>query len=99
MTWRQGSARYVYVMEPTSSPPGVPPNLDMPAGVLWRFDVPWTGEAVASGTITYGVAPEGTLQRAPVTGPAPALVSGTRYYLYVLADIAQPNTRCLFTAP
>jgi hypothetical protein len=99
VTWRQGSARYVYVMEATSSPPGVPPNLDLPAGVLWRVDVPWTGAAIASGKLTYGVAPEGTLQRAPMMGPPPALTSGAKYYLYVLADIAQPNTRCLFTMP
>ncbi|MBL8915776.1 MAG: hypothetical protein JNM17_34075 [Archangium sp.] len=99
LTWRLGAARYVYVMEATSAPPGVPPNLDLPPGVLWRFDVPWTGTAVASGTVKYGVAPEGTLQRAPLMGPAPALESGKQYYLYVMADIAQPNTRCLFTAP
>lgn len=99
LTWRQGAARYLYVMEATSSPPGVPPNLDMPNGVLWRFDVPWTGEPVESGKVSYGAAPEGTLQRAPLMGPAPALVSGRQYYLYVLADIALPNTRCFFTAP
>ncbi|MFO0600627.1 MAG: hypothetical protein U0228_35290 [Myxococcaceae bacterium] len=99
MTWRLGAARYVYVMEATSSPPGVPPNLDMPAGVLWRFDVPWTGTAVASGSVKYGVVPEGATLRAPLMGPAPALESGKQYYLYVMADIAQPNTRCLFTAP
>ena len=100
MTWRQGSARYVYVMEATSSPPGVPPNLDMPAGVLWRFDVPWTGAAVASGA---GDATASRLRARcsglRLMGPAPALVSGQKYYLYVLADIAQPNTRCLFTMP
>lgn len=99
VTWRQGPARYVYVMEATSTPPGVPPNLDLPPGVLWRFDVPWTGSPIASGSVTYGQAPAGTTQRAPLMGPAPALESGKQYYLYVLADIAQPNTRCLFTAP
>ncbi len=99
LTWRQGAARYVYVMEATASPPGVPPNLDLPAGVLWRFDVPWTGSPVPSGTVRYGAAPEGTVQRAPLMGPAPTLVSGKQYYLYVLADIALPNTRCFFTAP
>jgi hypothetical protein len=99
LTWRLGAARYVYVMEATSSPPGVPPNLDMPPGVLWRFDVPWTGDPVASGTVKYGVVPEGTTLRAPLVGPAPTLESGKQYALYVLADIAQPNTRCLFTAP
>jgi hypothetical protein len=99
VTWRLGGARYVYVMEANSSPPGVPPNLDMPEGVLWRFDLPWTATPVASGSVKYGVAPEGSTQRAPLMGPAPSLVSGKQYYLYVLADIAQPNTRCLFTAP
>ncbi len=99
VNWRLGAARYLYVMEATSSPPGVPPNLDMPEGVLWRFDVPWTGAAVPSGSVTYGVSPEGTTQKAPLMGTAPALVSGKKYYLYVLADIAQPNTRCFFTAP
>lgn len=99
VTWRLGAARYLYVLEATSAPPGVPPNLDLPPGVLWRFDVPWTGAPVPSGSVKYGVAPEGTTQKAPVSGAAPPLISGRQYYLYVLADIAQPNTRCLFTAP
>lgn len=99
LTWRLGAARYVYVMEASSSPPGVPPNLDMPAGVLWRFDVPWTGTGVQSGSVKYGVVPEGATQRAPLMGPPPTLESGKDYYLYVMADIAQPNTRCIFKAP
>jgi hypothetical protein len=99
LTWRLGGARYVYVMEANSTPPGVPPNLDLPPGVIWRVDVPWTGTPIASGSLKYGVVPEGATQRAPLMGPPPALESGKTYYLYVLADIAQPNTRCLFTAP
>jgi hypothetical protein len=97
MTWRLGPARYVYVLAAGSSNPGAPPNLDQPAGTLWRFDVPWTGDAVPSGTVKYGAAPGGTLVK--TTGEAPKLISGQQYYLVVLADIAQPNTRCLFTAP
>lgn len=97
ITWRQGPARYLYVLEAGSSSPGVPPNLDQPEGVRWRFDVPFTGTPVLSGAVKYGVTPEGTTQK--TNGPAPALVSGRQYYLYVLADIATPNTRCLFTAP
>lgn len=54
------------VMEATSSPPGVPPNLDMPNDVLCRFDLPWTGEPAESGKVSYGVAPERTLQRSRV---------------------------------
>ena len=30
-------------------------------------------------------------------GAPAALVSGTQYYLYALADIGVPITRCLFT--
>jgi hypothetical protein len=99
LTWRQGPARYVYVLEGAASSPGVPPNLDMPAGVIWRVDVPFTGSPVASGAVKFGQVPDGFIQRAPVTGAPAALVSGHQYYLYVMADIAQPNTRCLFTAP
>lgn len=99
LTWRQGPARYVYVLEAGASSPGVPPNLDLPQGTVWRIDVPATGTPVASGAVKYGVTPEGFLQRAPAAGTPAPLVSGRQYYLYVLADIAIPNTRCLFTAP
>lgn len=97
ITWQQGPARYIYVMSATSSSPGVPPNLDMPDGVLWRVDAPFTADPVPSGTVKYGVAPANFIER--TTGTPPALVSGQQYYLYVMADIAIPNSRCLFTAP
>jgi hypothetical protein len=98
--WIGGKARYVYVMSATSSSPGVPPNLDIPMGTLWRIDVPWAeGTPIESGSVTYGTTPEGLTQRAPTAGAPPALVSGQPYYLYVLQDIAIPVTRCLFTAP
>jgi hypothetical protein len=99
ITWQQGPARYVYVMNADSPSPGVPPNLDLPPGVQWRIDVPYTGEPIASGAVKYGTIPPGFVQRAPATGAPAPLVSGQRYYLYVLADIAIPNTRCVFTAP
>jgi hypothetical protein len=38
-------------------------------------------------------------QRFPESGPPAALTSGKSYYLYVLADIIVPITRCTFTAP
>lgn len=98
--WTNGSARYVYVLEANATSPGVPPNLDLPEGTLWRIDVPdQDGTPVQSGTVVYGQTPEGTRQRFPAQGAPAALVSGKQYYLYVLADIAQPNSRCLFTAP
>ena len=100
LIWKGGGARYVYVMEADANSPTVPPNLDLPNGTLWRIDVPWDGKPVASGTVRYGEVPAGLTQKLPVAGAAPAkLASGRSYYLYVLADILQPVTRCLFTMP
>lgn len=96
LTWVGGKARYVYVLDQNATSPGVPPNLDTPMGTKWRIDVPWLdGTPVESGTVKYGVVPEGLRERVP----AVPLVSGQQYYLYVLQDIAIPVTRCLFTAP
>ncbi len=100
LMWKGGNARYVYVLEATAASPTVPPNLDLPQGTLWRIDVPVEGKPVASGTVKYGSLPAGLSQKFPASGGAPsALVSGKQYYLYALADILQPVTRCLFTAP
>ncbi len=100
MTWLNGRARYLYVLEASASSPTVPPNLDLPEGTIWRVDVPATGtEPLLTGTVKYGQIPVGTSQRFPASGVPVPLVSGKSYYLYVLADIAQPNARCLFTAP
>ncbi|MCB9664841.1 MAG: proteinase inhibitor [Alphaproteobacteria bacterium] len=96
ITWNGGAARYVYVMEPDAAAPGVPPNLDLPDGTLWRLDVAYDADPVASG-LAYGSTPEGTVQAWPETGAAPALQAGTAYYLYVLRDVYQPLARCTFT--
>lgn len=97
LTWIGGRARYVYVMEKDTPSPGVPPNLDLPTGVVWRFDVPPTAvQGVESGTVTYGAPPEGTTQKFPASGSPAALVSGKQYYLSVMQDIAFPATRCVF---
>lgn len=98
ITWGKGRARYVYVMATTSHAPTVFPNLDNPEGTLWRLDVPATGTPLVSGSVKYGVVPDGTTQRTPATGSAPALVSGQQYFLYVSADQLLPITRCLITA-
>ena len=97
--WKGGKARYVYVLEKDARSPTVPPNLDTPEGTLWRLDVPYTGVAIGQEALSYGVVPEGLIQKVPTSGPPPALVSGRAYYLYVLADVAVPMTRCLFVAP
>ena len=53
-----GKARYLYVMEKGTTSPGAPPNLDLPTGVIWRFDVPPTAkQGLDSGTVKYGVVP------------------------------------------
>lgn len=102
ITWRGGPARYLYVLRQGSENPGVPPNLDRPEGTLWRVDVAPDGDVLRSGELVYGSldsSQRGVSQSVPEGGgaqPAP-LMSGETYYLYVLADIAIPITRCLFT--
>jgi hypothetical protein len=98
ITWLNGKARYVYVLEENATSPTVPPNLDLPQGTIWRVDVPLNGMPIASGAIRYGQLPLTTSQRFPAEGAPAALVPGKKYYLYVLADVAIPNTRCIFTA-
>lgn len=98
VTWSGGPVRYLYVLTADAKAPGVPPNLDTPAGTLWRLDVAPTDGAVVS-PLKYGTVPAGMTQKVPGSGAPPALVSGTTYYLYALKDIYQPLTRCLFVAP
>lgn len=89
-------ARYVYVLESGSKNPGVPPNLDLPKGTLWRLDVLASADALAAG-FRYGTTPAGSFQAFPETGRAPALVSGKTYHLAVMRDLAFPAENCLFT--
>ena len=93
--WTGGPARYVYVLQEGSANPGVPPNLDLPDGTLWRLDVRADAPALASG-ITYGAEPEGSLQRMPAAAPAD-LEPGERYQLVALFDVGLPITNCVFT--
>lgn len=100
ITWEGGPARYMYVLEVGSDNPGVPPNLDKPEGTLWRVDIKPGGDQLTSGQVTYAMSMEGPLreQAVPADAAAPtSLESGKDYYLYVLADIAVPITRCTFT--
>ncbi len=98
ITWRNGPARYIYVLAEGSRNPGVPPNLDLPEGTLWLVDVPHTSDAVSPG-LTYGDVTGDLRQRVPAAGAPPALEDGTTYLLYVLRDIGFPIARCLFTYP
>lgn len=96
--WLPGRARYVYVLAKDSISPTVPPNLDQPEGLMWRVDVPYDGDPVASNTVTYGVVPAGMTQNFPEAGAPAALTSGEEYYLYVTADVLFPISRCIFVA-
>lgn len=93
--WTGGGARYVFILSENSENPGVPPNLDQPVGTIWKLDVDSRTSPISSG-IAYGSTPDNTFQTVPAQGEAPALVQGESYYLYVLADVGAPITRCLF---
>lgn len=97
IVWTGGPARYVYVLQPDSENPTVPPNLDLPIGTIWRIDVPHVGDPMQAGRVRYGEVPTGASQRHPVEGSPAALQPGSDYYLYVTRDVFQPITRCLFT--
>lgn len=96
--WKAGGARYVYVMAESAKNPGVPPNLDLPSGTIWRLDVLARADAVQSG-ISYGTTPPGTFQAVPDRVRAPLLVAGTKYHFTVLRDVGVPATNCIFTYP
>jgi hypothetical protein len=93
--WLSGKARYVYVLEAGSDNPGVPPNLDLPEGTIWRLDVLASKQPLASG-MRYGTTPAGSFQTYPESTSAPALVKGKTYQLHVLKDVAVPLANCLF---
>lgn len=93
--FKGGTARYVYVLEAGSKNPGVPPNLDRPAGTVWRLDVLPSADPVESG-LAYGTTPDGSYQDTPAATPAPALVKGRTYLLTALRDVGLPVTSCTF---
>jgi hypothetical protein len=99
ITWRGGKARYVYVLEPGSLLPSIPPALDLPMGTRWRLDREPSLPPVSSGQLRYGEVPNGWRQRVPERATPPALTAGATYVLYVAVDVAIPATRCRFTAP
>jgi hypothetical protein len=95
--WGGPPARYVYVLEVGSKNPNTPPNLDTPAGTIWRLDAPFTGDAFLPGSVVYGKVPSGAAQAFPTAGAPAALSPGKSYYLYVQLDLDVPVERCLFT--
>jgi hypothetical protein len=96
MTWTDGGARYLYVLEEGSDNPGVPPNLDLPDGTVWKLDVRPDSSPVKSGQVTFGKVPAGAAQAFPEDGSTPVLTPGKTYYLYALMDVGIPITRCVF---
>ncbi len=97
VVWQGGQARYLYILETDSDNPGVPPNLDLPEGTLWRLDVDREAAALSSGSLRVGESPQGSFQRFPEAGTPQGITPGNDYYLYVLADIGIPITRCTFS--
>ena len=95
ITWNGGGARYVYILSADSTSPGVPPNLDIPEGTIWKVDVDHRSASINE--LTYGVVPNNARQAYPNESMPMALEVGQSYYLYVLRDISAPITRCLFT--
>jgi hypothetical protein len=91
-----GPARYIYVLTPGSKNPGVPPNLDLPDGTLWRLDVRADHEPLASG-VPFGRTPPGTFQVFPESTPALPLTRGETFQLVVLRDVGLSLVNCLFT--
>jgi len=96
ITWEGGRARYVFILEAGSANPGVPPNLDEPAGTLFKLDTIPPAIPMKTGEVQYGVVPQGTQQSVPDDGVPTPLVEGREYLIFALADIAVPMTRCLF---
>jgi hypothetical protein len=96
IVFKGGNARYVYILDVGSKNPGVPPNLDRPAGTRWRLDVLPSADALASG-LAYGKTPAGSYQDTPATGQVAALEKGKQYTLHVLKDVGLPLANCTFT--
>lgn len=89
------AARYVYVLTEDAANPGVPPNLDLPEGTLYRIDVRASAAPLTSG-FKLDTALPGVQKRAP-EGDLPDLQIGETYRLYVLKDVGLPTTNCIFT--
>lgn len=93
-------ARYIYGLEPGSTNPAMPPSGDLPAGTMWRIDLPHTASPMPSGSVTWGTIPASATQAFPADDVAPVpLEAGDEVYLYILQDIAYPIERCLATVP
>lgn len=93
--WTGGPARYVYVLSPGSKNPGVPPNLDLPQGTLWRLDVLASAPPLESG-VRFGTTPAGSFQAHPPASRAEPLGDGMTYQLVALRDVGLPLVNCLF---
>ena len=94
--WNGSGARYVYMLEVSVPNPGVPPNLDLPKGTIWRLDVPASESTIASG-VPYATTPKGTVQSYPPASPAGPLERAKAYHLIVWQDVGISIANCVFT--
>ncbi len=90
-----GEARYIYLLEDGTKNPGVPPNLDLPEGTLWRLDVLPSADALVSG-FRYGATPKGSYQNTPPATPAPKLYFGKKYHFVVIKSVGLTAVNCTF---
>lgn len=90
-----GEARYVYVLEEGGKNPGVPPNLDLPEGTLWKLNVLPNAPALKDG-FHYGATPTGSYQHTPEATPAPQLYFGKRYHFVVVQWVGLMAVNCTF---
>jgi hypothetical protein len=88
-------ARYVYVLEDGTKNPGVPPNLDLPEGTLWRLDVLPSADALPAG-FRYGTTPAGSYQHTPAAEAAPQLYFGKTYHFVVIKYVGLTAVNCRF---
>ncbi len=97
ITWGNGNARYIYVLESGSKSPAAPPSFDMPEGVLYRADVQPSDLGVTN-ELKIGEEDLTSASRVfPEEGSTFELVEGQEYYLHVSSDMLVPLKRCTFT--
>jgi hypothetical protein len=99
--WPGGGIRYAWILEADAVNPGVPPNLDVPAGTLWHAAVHHDDDVLRPGELVYSTAPAGAAQVFPPAEQAPVvLLADSEYRLFLLRDHGQYLLKnCNFVYP
>ena len=99
--WSLTDGRFLNILQGNEENPNIPP-LDAPEGTLWRYEATAHADAMTSGAVAYGASDtEGTAQRFPADGSAPAeLVEGETYTLFITNRMSGARREhCEFTYP